>query len=122
MANRYYCKTSGGSSIIPVADATYLTDEMSASEDTVDVYFAFYSDELGKNPVTPTAGSILVHGEYENGFFLEAGSGATIDATSVSFPIASYTPPSIDGLIIRGSVQFSGITGASYAKVFFYKR
>lgn len=122
MSQRYYVKDSSGNTIIPVADGSFLTDAMRPSQDECEVYFAFYSDEDASTPATPTAGTINTYGEYETGFALAPSANPTTDATEVSTPIATYTPPILDGLTIRGRVDLSGVTGATHFRAYFFKR
>ena len=121
MSNRYYLKDSSGSTIIPVSDGSFYTDQMKPSQDEAEVYFSFYSDENATNPVNPTAGTIESYGEYEPGFFLGA-SGGGVRANTVSSPIATYTPPVMDGLTLRVRVDLSGVAGASHFRAFVFKR
>lgn len=121
MAQRIYFKDSTGSTIIPVADGSFLTDALKASQDEAEVYFSFYSDADATQPVNPTAGTLTVYGEYESGFFLEA-TGGTVQANTVASPIATFTPPVMDGLSIRARVDLSGVTGAAYMRALVFKR
>lgn len=122
MAKRYYLKDNDGNTIIPVSDVELFTDLMSTSQDEVDVYFSFYADQSGLTPQTPTAGTIEVRGEYEPGFWLTASTNPTVQASSVSSPLATYTPPTLDGNTLRVSTVLSGISGAAYFRAYAYKR
>lgn len=58
MANeRWPALTPAGSEVLPVANATLYTGDMSASNASqCQVYVEFFSDASGLVPVTPTAG------------------------------------------------------------------
>lgn len=121
MAQRIYFKDSTGSTIIPVADGSFFTDQLKASQDEAEVYFSFYSDADATTPVNPTAGTLTVYGEYEQGFFLEA-NGGVVQANTVISPISTYTPPVMDGLSLRARVDVSGVTGATHMRALVFKR
>lgn len=119
MARRYHFKAADGSSVIPVADGEYFTDTMSVTPDEADVYISFYSDAEATTPQSPSTGQIDVHGEYTDGFFLEAVDGR-INANSVS-PDATFTPSQIDGCSVRARITLSNVN-ANFMKAFVYKR
>lgn len=120
MAARYSI-TSNGSPLLDVTSASvaYTSGVMDISMDTADVYIEFF-DSSG-NPATPTAGQVFIYG-LPTGTTWLAAYGSPIDATKVTRPVATYTPPLLDGLCIQAQAQFTGITGATRASVTIYKR
>lgn len=126
MTKRYNVKTSAGSSILPVTNGEYFTDMMSPSLSDGEVYLEFFnsSTDAGNltNAVTPTAGTITVAASPIGNVFIRDAQEETIQASSVSVPDADYTPPIISGTAVMGKITFTGITGATHARVIFARR
>lgn len=126
MTKRYNVKTTQGSSILPVANGEYFTDQMSPSQSAGEVYLEFFnsSADAGNltNAVTPTGGTITASGSPIGNIFIRDAQETTINAAEVSSPDAAYTPPLISGVAVRGKVVFAGITGATHARVIFARR
>jgi len=122
MTQKQYPVLSGTNPIIPVINGTYYTSDQSTSDaNNCAVYLEFYSDAAGTIPVTPTAGTITVSASPLGNNFLAAASSATVSAVACGTPSSTYTPPTFPGRIATGQVVLSGITGASYAKIIFWR-
>ena len=121
MANLYPVKTVGGLRVLPTADAVHFTDTMSADYQEAQVYFEFFSDAAGAVPATPTGGTIVVAGTPTGNVYLSAGNTAIVTASDVT-AIGLYEPPKFVGCVIKGRIQFIGITGAPYARATFWRR
>lgn len=124
MPIRYYVTANGqttGSQKLPInqADVSYTSGLMGANSAEVDCYVEFF--DSNNNPVTPTGGQVFFYGiPMSNGWI--AAQGSPINAANASYPIASYSPPYMDGLVQYARVRFVGVTGADFASVIFYKR
>lgn len=120
MATRYTI-TSNGSPLLDVTSSSvsYNSGVMEVTADIGDVYVEFF-DNAGA-PATPTAGQVFIYGLPTGTTWLQA-YGSPLDATKVTRPVATYTPPLLDGLCIQAQAQFTGITGATRASVTIYKR
>jgi len=119
MADKNFFKTESGSRALPVnADGTFETDVINYDEGSLsEVYFEFYSDESLSNPVTPTGGTISVEASPLGNVYLSPAEPTPVNAVDVSSTsTATYTPPTIDGLVTKARVIVSGITGASYMR------
>lgn len=126
MTKRYNVKTVAGSSILPVANGEYFTDQMSPSQSNGEVYLEFFNTPVDAgnltNAVTPTAGTIVVSASPMGNVFIRDAQETTVNAIEVSVPDAGYTPPVISGTAVMGKVVFAGITGATHARVIFARR
>ena len=122
MAIRIFLKSPNGSGVVPTANGAIETEDMtSITASRTQVYIEFFSDEAGTQRVTPTAGTITIEGSPLGGIFLAPACGGVIDATTVSSPTATYDVPFFEGRIIRGKASFSGVTGAAFARVMFWR-
>lgn len=123
MARRFFFRTNNGqgSTILPVADGSFFTEDLTIGKTDAEVYLEFYSDANATTPVTPTGGEITISARPMENNYLLAGSNATIQAVDVKTPDSTYTPPVIDGLSTKARITFSGITGASYCKAILFK-
>ncbi len=121
MARRYNFKTTAGSSILPVTDGEYFTDNLSPSFNDGQVYLEFFnsSSDAGTftNAVTPTGGTITVSASPLGNVFLRDADSVTISAPTVAVPDATYTPPVISGAAVRARVNLNGITGATHCRI-----
>lgn len=114
-----------GNEVFSTANGTYYSVPMNTSfSNTRQLYIEFYSDAAGTNAVTPTAGTVSVFGTPMGNAWLQPSTGATIDATQVTAGLpptfAAYTVPQIFGRMARGAIVLSGVTGAAYARAFFW--
>lgn len=112
----YHFKTSGGDTIIPVADDTFYTDDMDMVEYPIGNCFIQFLDSDGVTPVTPTGGTITwsaspFHGSTQ---YLAAPANSVTTATDVVAGDAVYTPPAFDATVAKTKMVLSGITGASF--------
>jgi hypothetical protein len=111
----------GGSEIIPVANATLYTADMSAATgNNTQVYAEFFSDAAGLVPVTPTAGTVTISASPLGNNYLAAPNAASISATACATPFGTYTPPLFQGRVANGRAILAGITGAAYARIWFW--
>lgn len=120
MSTVTYFRNATGGVILPVSNTSFTTELLQISTDESEIYFEFYNDANGNTAVTPTAGTIVTSGSAIGDQFLEASQNATTQASTVSTPNATYTPPVLDGLVERARITLSGITGATHmrAKIF----
>ena len=114
--------TVSRSAILPTADATLYTDDISGEYGQFQVYVEFFSDSAATTPVTPTAGTVTIAGTPNGTHYLAATNPVITATTVISNGLATYTPPTMSGQLKKGRVIFAGITGASYAKVTFWGR
>lgn len=123
MANeRWPVLTPAGSEVLPVADATLYTGDMSASSaSNCQVYVEFFSDADGLIPTTPTAGTIDIKSTPMGSNWISPSAGGPINAVDVSSPVSTYVPPYIVGRAARGRASLSGITGAVSARITFWR-
>lgn len=121
MGRRYNFKTSAGSSILPVTDGDYFTDILDPSYNDGQVYLEFFgsADDARDftNAVTPTGGTIVVNGSPLGNVYIRDSNSETINATTVSAPDGTYTPPIIAGTAVQARVTFSGIAGATHCRI-----
>ena len=126
MTKRYNVKTSGGSSILPVANGEHFTDMMGPSQSDGEVYLEFFNTEADAgdltNAVTPIAGTVTVSASPMGNVFIRDAQETVINAADVSSPDAAYTPPIISGTAVRGKVVLSSISGASFVRIIFARR
>lgn len=123
MARTYPFRTSAGSDILPVAgNPSYVLEDIQTGDSDAEVYFEFYSDSSGSTPATPSAGTITTSGRALNNIWLEASQNATTQASTVSTPDATYTPPILDGLLRDVRIVLSGVAGATHMRATLYKR
>lgn len=123
MSRQFSFRTDNGSgsTILPVADVSYFTQELTTGATNAEVYFEFYSDATGETPATPTAGTITVSGSPLGNNYLAASSDNVVQATQVEAGDSSYTPPVLDGLTVRARITLSGITGATHMRAVLFK-
>lgn len=123
MARRFFFRTNNGTgtTILPVADGSYFTEDLTIGKTDAEVYLEFYSDAAATTPVTPTGGTITLSASPLGNNYLAAGSNPVIQATDVETPDSSYTPPVLDGLTSKARITFSGITGATHCKAVLFK-
>tara|TARA_R110002020_G_scaffold475890_1_gene713747 strand:+ start:19371 stop:19757 length:387 start_codon:yes stop_codon:yes gene_type:complete len=121
MGRRYNFKTSAGSSILPVTDGDYFTDTLDPSYNDGQVYLEFFnsSDDARDftNAVTPTGGTIVVNGSPLGNVFIRDSNSETINATTVSSPDGTYTPPVISGAAVQARVTLASIAGATHCRI-----
>lgn len=117
MAMIYPAKSSA-SVILPTGAGPYYTDPMSGDHALFACYVEFFSDAAGTTPVTPTAGTVTISGSPMGNNYLTLG---TITATAAATTESTYTPVLYNGMVRLGRVSFTGVTGAAYAKVTFWR-
>lgn len=117
MAMRYPVK-SGSSPILATNAGPYYTDTMSGDHALLAAYIEFFSDAAGTIPVTPTAGTVTISGRPMENNYIDLG---TINATQAITPTSTYAPVLYNGLVTMGRVTFTGVTGAAYARVVFWR-
>lgn len=122
MAAIFPVKTLDGGVILPTADATLYTDIMSADYSIGLVYIEFFSDAAASIPATPTTGTVSVFGSPSGNVWLTPAAGGVVQASTVSAPKGTYTPPYFSGGFVRGRIEMANITGASYAKISFWRQ
>lgn len=121
MGRRYNFKTAAGSSILPVTDGDYFTDTLDPSYNDGQVYVEFFgsADDASNftNAVTPTGGTLVVNATPLGNVFIRDSNSETINATAVSTPDGTYTPPVISGSAVRARITLSSIAGATHCRV-----
>ena len=122
MANeRWPVLTPAGGEVLPVANATLYTGDMSASSASrCQVYVEFFTDAAGTVLASPSAGTVSAQGTPMGEVWLAPSSGATINAADVK-AVGTYTPPVFTGRMRQGRVTFAGITGAVTARITFWR-
>lgn len=113
-----YPAKSGASPILPTGAGPYYTELMSGDHALLQVNVEFFSDAAGTTPVTPTAGTVAIAGSPMGNNYQSLG---TITATQAITPDSTYTSITATGPCVMGRVTFTGITGAAYAKVNFWR-
>lgn len=123
MSRRFFFRTDNGAgtTILPVTDTSYFTEDLTVGSTESEVYFEFYSDSAATTPVTPSAGTITVSASPLGNNYLAASSNSTVQASSVETPNSSYTPPTVDGLSVKARITLAGITGATHMKAVLFK-
>ncbi len=111
----YTFRTSGGDSLIPVANGTFETPRMSADFALGNCFLQFY-DTDGVTPVTPTAGTATFEAGVYEGQWLEASNDSEIQATAVIAGPATYTPPTFDSQVQYTRMTLDSVTGASFVR------
>ncbi len=121
MGRRYNFKTSSGSSILPIADGDYFTDNLDPSYNDGQVYLEFYdsADDARSviNAVTPTGGTVTINATPLGNVYIRDANIKTINASTVSSPDGTYTPPVISGSAVRARASLSSITGATHCRI-----
>ena len=120
MAMLHKFMTSIGSEVLPTAGGPYFTEEMSADWTRGQVYIEFYSDAAGTVPVTPTGGEVYAYGTPLGTVYMKAGNVNGIQAANAGTE-PMYEPPMFEGCVIKGKLEFSGVTGAPYARAIFWR-
>ncbi len=113
-----YPAKSGASVILPTGAGPYYTDLMSGDHALLAAYVEFFSDAAGTIPVTPTAGTVTISGRPMENNYIDLG---TINATQAITPTSTYAPVLYSGLVTMGRVTFTGVTGAAYARVVYWR-
>lgn len=102
-----------GGTIIPVAAADFLTDDMGLAAERGYVTIRFYDDAGGTNQVTPGAGTVVVTGSTDGVNFFSSmvadGSFNAIDAYLVTRAIPLATGP-----LKNAKITLAGITVATH--------
>lgn len=117
--SHYFVRGTNGSTIVVTTDATLYTEYMPAGYGTAIVCVEFFSDAEATIPAAATAGTIACECTPNGSVYIPAGTGSPIIASRVASGL--YDPPTFDGPAVRGRVTFSGITGAAYARVSFWR-
>lgn len=117
MAQLYNAK-NGTAHVVPTS-GSFITDEMSGDYGTCRVHVEFFSDALGKVPATPTAGTVSLEVSALGNVFVPMDNAVPLPATMIA--AGTYDAPSHHGMATRGRVTFSGIVGAAYARVVFWR-
>jgi len=122
MTQKQYPVLSNGNPIIPITSGSYQTaSQLTCDANNCQVYVEFYSDAAGTIPVTPTAGTVVISSSPLGNNFLAPAANGTITASTCSTPNSTYVPPTIAGRIAVGQAVLSGITGANYAQIIFWR-
>ena len=108
--------THNGSEVLPTANATHYSAQMSADYSAGHVYVEFFSDAAGTVRVTPTAGIAVVEGSPFGNAYMRAGNVTHINANDAG-TAPDYEPPVFEGCMTMCRVTFAGVTGAAYARV-----
>lgn len=118
MANEYYFK-SGGSAVIPVADASFEIDGVSLDYNQHELEIRFWDSSDADTLATPGAGTLTV--QYSMGGGTASGGvdvwrnfadGVAVDATAVHD--ATWTPPSSLGSSAKYKLTLAGVTTATH--------
>ena len=124
MANKYYFKTTGGDSFIPIADGTHYTELMSEDYGDGEVYVALYNS--AKTQITGTAGTVTFSGTPDDIQYLAASAATTVDATKLKVvgTDSTYTPPVFSGSVVRGRMVLASLAGtdAAYVRAWHVRR
>lgn len=122
MANeRWPALTPAGSEVLPVANATLYTGDMSASTSPrCQVYVEFFSDASGLVPVSPTAGLMSAEVSPMGAGWMASSNHNVINAADAG-TAATYEPPYFEGRAKQGRITLSGITGALTARITFWR-
>lgn len=110
------------STVLPTADGTLYTDDISGEYGSFQVYIEFFSDAGATIPVTPTAGTVTIAGTPNGTHYLAAANPVITATTVIANGLATYTPPTITGQVKKARAIFAGITGAAYAKITIWGR
>lgn len=110
------------STILPTTDGTLLTGDVPGDYAQFQIYIEFFSDAAATVPVTPTAGTATFAGAPNSSHWLAANNPTITATTVIANGLATYTPPTITGMVTKARVTFAGITGAPYAKVTLWGR
>ena len=121
MARQYSFRDGSGNTVFATSNGNYFTEDLRIGVANAEIYYEFYSDAAGTTPVTPTGGTIVASGTPLGNNYLEAGQNATTQASQVEVGDSTYTPPVLDGLVIKARVALSGIAGAAYMRATLYK-
>lgn len=122
MSNQLFpCLTPEGSPVLPTNGIFYTASMAVNPAQNCQVYIEFFSDAEGTVPATPTGGVIQVQGSPMGNNWLSPSNVPQLNATSVGTPVSGYTPPYFHGRMTQGRVGFSGVTGAPYARVTFWR-
>lgn len=116
--------TTDGGVLIPVADGTFFTEEMSMNYNIGNVFIQFFSG-TAENPVpaTPSAGTVTVEaGPYENLWLMPSETNShiiqanTIISATTGSPnaVATYTPPSFNSQAKYSRIILNGVTGVTF--------
>lgn len=120
IARKYPFKGADGSEIFAVTDGEYFTETLQEDISEAELYFEFYSDASGATVADPTGGTIASAGSPLGGNYLAAGSNSTTQASACGVE-ATYTPPVLDGLTVKGRITLASITGATHMRAVMFK-
>lgn len=119
LSRSYPFKTSGGNELIPVADGSFFTDEMSEYFKDGQCFLQFLNSSAV--PVTPTGGTVTFSsGVYPNQF-LRDGNEVTINAADVIAGDALYPLPTFNSFVRFSRMTLSGVTGAAFVKAMHWR-
>jgi hypothetical protein len=123
MANALFpVLTLAGGEVLPTANATYYTLSMDYPQaQHCQVFAEFFSDAAGTIPVSPTGGEVKCWVSPMGINYVTAGNAASIKAIDCGTPLSNYVVPLFYGRAEMGRIEFSGITGAPYARVNFWR-
>jgi len=109
----YSFLNSSGGAICPTSDGEYLTIDMSSgpNREAELTSITFFSDQLGQNVVTPTAGTVKLMGSPDGVTWLDVAFG-TFSASSVNS--GSRVMPHAIGDMRFAKIILSGVSGASH--------
>ena len=117
MAMLYNAK-SGASFVVPTT-GTHYTEEMSGDYGLCVVHVEFFSDALGKVTAAPTAGTVTAEVSALGNVFVPMDNAVPLPAAMIA--AGTYDAPTHHGMATKGRVTFSGIVGAAYARVVFWR-
>lgn len=124
MAERFDFKTTAGSTLIPIADATHYCSGMSENYGTGEVYVALYNSAGAQ--ITGTAGTIVFTGSPDGTQYLAATSNGTVTATTLKADgtLSTYVPPVFDGSVVKMKMVLASLAGtdASYVRAWTMRR
>lgn len=108
MTQVYFARTGTGSTLLPIADATFVVNGVSSEHPRGQVHVAFYQSD-GSTLATPTAGTITPLGGLIAGQLLEPSTTTVINASEVQAGEADYTPSIFNGPVSHLQFTLAGI-------------
>jgi len=117
MAQLYNAK-NGTAHVVPTS-GSFLTELMSGDWGLCRAYVEFYSDDKGTIVATPTAGTVSLEVSALGNVFVPMDNAVPLPATMIAS--GTYDAPTHHGMATKGRVTFSGIVGAAYARVVFWR-
>lgn len=126
MAQKYYFKTTAGSTLIPIADGTHYTEDMDENYGNGEVYVKVLGAD-GVTQIAASAGTITFTGSPDGGGqYLAASANGAVDATKleVAGTTSTYTPPTFSGSVTKGKMVLASLagTGATYVQAWHVRR